>query len=100
MSVVLGPLLQVLLIAINLYMWIIIISIILSWLINFNVVNTQNRLVYMVGDFTHRATEPLLGRIRSFLPNLGGIDLAPMVMILALIFIKGVVQNLLFQIGL
>ena len=99
MSLVLGPLLQVLFIAIRLYMWIIIIGIILSWLINFNVVNTQNKFVYMIGDFTHRATEPLLGRIRNFLPNMGGLDLSPMVLILALIFVKGVVQNLLFKIG-
>ena len=99
MSLVLGPLLQVLFIAIDLYMWIIIIGIILSWLINFNVVNTQNKFVYMIGDFTHRATEPLLGRIRNFLPNMGGLDLSPMVLILALIFIKGVVQNLLLKIG-
>ena len=97
MSVVLGPLLHVLFIAIDLYMWIIIISIVLSWLINFNVVNTQNRFVYMIVDFTHRATEPLLGRIRNFLPNMGGLDLSPMILILALIFVKGVVQNLLFK---
>ena len=99
MSLVLGPLLQVLFIAIDLYMWIIIIGIILSWLINFNVVNTQNKFVFMIGDFTHRATEPLLGRIRNFLPNMGGLDLSPMVLILALIFVKGVVQNLLLKIG-
>ena len=99
MSVVLGPLLQVLFIAIDLYMWIIIISIILSWLINFNVVNTQNRFVYMVGDFTHRATELLLGPNRNFLRNLGGLDLSPMVLILVLIFVKGVVQNLLLKIS-
>ena len=99
MNVVLGPLLQVLFIAIDLYMWIIIISIVLSWLVNFNVVNTQNRFVYMVGDFSHRTTEPLLSRIRNFLPNMGGLDLAPMVLILALIFVKGVVQNMLFKIS-
>jgi len=99
MSVILGPLLQVLFIAVDIYMWIIIIGVIMSWLVNFNVINTQNRFVYMVGDFCHRATEPLLGRIRGVLPNLGGIDLAPMVLILGLIFLKGVLQNLLFQIA-
>lgn len=99
MSVVLGPLLQVLLIAADIYMWIIIIGIILSWLIAFNVVNTQNRFVYMVGDFTHRTTEPLLGRIRRVLPNMGGLDLSPMVLILGLIFVKGVLQNIYFSVA-
>jgi YggT family protein len=99
MSVILGPLLQVAVIVVDLYMWIIIIGIILHWLIAFNVINTQNRFVYMVGDFIYRATEPLYRRIRNFLPNLGGLDLAPMVLILGLIFLKGVLQNLYFQVG-
>ena len=99
MSVVLGPLLHVVFIAVDLYMWIIIIGVIMSWLVNFNVINTHNRFVYMVGDFCHRATEPLLGRIRRVLPNMGGLDLSPMILILGLIFLKGVLQNMLIQIG-
>ncbi len=99
MSVVLGPLLQVLLIALDLYMWIIIIGVILSWLVAFNVINTQNRFVYMVLDFTQRATEPALRRIRGVLPNLGGLDLSPMILILGLIFAKGVIQNIYFQVA-
>ena len=94
MSVILGPLLQVILIAIELYMWIVIIGVVMSWLVAFNVINTSNRFVYMVGDFCHRATEPLLGPIRRALPNLGGMDLSPMVLILGMIFIRGVVANL------
>jgi YggT family protein len=69
---------------ITLYIWCLIISAILSWLVAFNVVNTQNRFVYTVGDFLHRITEPALGPIRRFLPNLGGIDLSPIVLILSL----------------
>ncbi len=98
MSVLLGPLLQVLIIIVDLYMWIIIIGVVLSWLVAFNVINTQNRFVYMVGDFVHRATEPAQGRIRNFLPNLGGLDLSPMVLILGLIFLKGVLQNIFRQV--
>ncbi|MBT6094774.1 MAG: YggT family protein [Rhodospirillaceae bacterium] len=94
MSVIFGPLLQVILIAIELYMWIVIIGVVMSWLVAFNVINTSNRFVYMVGDFCHRATEPLLGPIRRALPNLGGMDLSPMVLILGMIFIRGVVANL------
>ncbi len=97
MNVILGPLLQVLLIAIELYMWIVIIGVVLSWLVAFNVINTSNRFVYMVGDFTYRLTEPLLGPIRRALPNLGGLDLSPMVLILGLIFVRGVIANLYFR---
>lgn len=81
---------------IQLYMWLIIIQVILSWLVAFNVVNTSNRFIYLVGDFLYRVTEPALGPIRRFLPNLGGIDLSPLVLILLLAF----AQNLLrYDIG-
>jgi YggT family protein len=71
---------------INIYIWLIILQVVLSWLIAFNVVNTSNRFVYMVGDFLYRITEPAMRPIRRILPNLGGIDLSPMVLLLLLIF--------------
>lgn len=71
---------------INIYIWLIILQVVLSWLIAFNVINTSNRFVYMVGDFLYRITEPALRPIRRILPNLGGIDLSPMVLLLLLIF--------------
>ena len=70
------------------FIWCLIISAILSWLIAFNVVNTQNRIVFMIGDFLHRITEPALRPIRRFLPNLGGIDISPIVLLLLLFFIQ------------
>lgn len=73
---------------IDLYIYVIIGSAILSWLIAFGVVNTQNKFVYMVYDVLNRLTEPALGPIRRFLPNLGGLDLSPIVLLLALIFLK------------
>jgi YggT family protein len=76
---------------IDLYIWVIIISAILSWLIAFNVVNTQNRFVYSVADMLYRITEPALRPIRSILPNLGGIDISPVILILFLLFIRDVV---------
>lgn len=79
---------------INLYIWIIIIGAILSWLVAFNVVNTHNRFVYTVMDFIYRLTEPALRPIRRFMPNLGGIDISPVILILGLIFLR----NLLFEI--
>ncbi len=78
---------------ISIYIWLLIASAILSWLVAFNVINTSNRFVYMVGDFLYRITEPALRPIRKILPTLGGIDLSPMVLILLLIFL----QNLLLQ---
>ena len=94
MNVILGPLIQVALIVIELYMWAVIIGVVLSWLVAFNVVNTTNRFVVMVGDFIYRLTEPLLGPIRRMLPTLGGLDLSPMVLIFGLIFVRGVIANL------
>ncbi len=78
---------------IHLYIWCLIISAVLSWLVAFNVVNTQNRIVYTIGDFLYRVTEPALGPIRRFLPNLGGIDLSPIVLILLLLFARNLLQE-------
>ncbi|MGI9387763.1 MAG: YggT family protein [Methyloligellaceae bacterium] len=85
------PLLQFIAMVIDLFIWIIIAGAILSWLIAFNVVNTQNRFVYMLGDVLNRLTEPALRPFRQILPNLGGIDISPVLLILALIFIRNVV---------
>jgi YggT family protein len=70
--------------ALNLYIWALIISAILSILVSFGILDTRNRLVWAVGDFFERLTEPALRPIRQFLPNLGGIDLSPLVLILLL----------------
>lgn len=78
---------------INIYLWIVIAMVIMSWLIAFNVVNLGNKFVYSVHDILNKLTEPVLGPIRRFLPNLGGIDLSPIVLVLGLLF----VQNLLFE---
>lgn len=70
--------------ALNLYIWALIIAAILSILVAFGVLDTRNRLVWALGDFFERLTEPALRPIRQFLPNLGGIDLSPLVLILLL----------------
>ncbi len=75
----------------RLYMWVIIASAVLSWLIAFNVVNTQNRFVYLVTDALYRLTEPALRPLRRYVPDLGGIDITPVVLILLIIFIRSVV---------
>lgn len=79
---------------IQLYMWALIISVILSWLVQFNVINTSNRFVYAIGDFLYRITEPVLGRIRSVIPPIGGIDLSPLIVILALVFLRNLLPDI------
>lgn len=79
-----------------LYMWAVIISAVLSWLVAFGVVNTRNRFIYMVGDFLHRITEPVLAPVRRFLPNLGGVDISPLVVILLLYFARRLLVDLFF----
>ena len=78
---------------INIYIWLIIINAILSWLVAFNVLNTQNRFVFAVLNATHQLTDPVLNKIRKFIPNLGSIDISPVVLILLLFFIR----NLFFE---
>ena len=84
------PLIGFIVLVIDLYIWVVIAGAILSWLIAFNVVNTQNRFVYSVADMLYRITEPALRPIRSILPNLGGIDISPVILILILLFIRDV----------
>jgi YggT family protein len=76
---------------INIYIWVVLGSVILSWLVAFNVVNTHNRFVFVVGDVLHKLTEPVLAPIRRLLPKLGGIDLSPLVLILLLMFLQNLV---------
>jgi YggT family protein len=85
------PLIGFIVLVIDLYIWVIIASAILSWLVAFNVVNTSNRLVYTLAEGLYRVTEPALRPIRSILPNLGGIDISPVILILVLLFIRDVV---------
>ena len=72
----------------KLYSYVVIINVIISWLIAFNVLNTHNRLVYSILELTHRLTDPLLNRIRRFLPNLGSLDISPIILLLLIWFIE------------
>tara|TARA_B100001175_G_C19030680_1_gene412456 strand:- start:9 stop:299 length:291 start_codon:yes stop_codon:yes gene_type:complete len=79
---------------ITIYLWVIIVNALLSWLVAFNILNTQNRFVYSVLDATHKLTDPVLNKIRRFIPNFGSIDISPIILILALMFLR----NLVFEI--
>ena len=83
--------LDVVLFVLNAYIYLLIASAILSWLIVFNVVNTRNQFVAMVADFLYRVTEPLLRPIRSTMPNLGGIDISPVILILLIILLQRII---------
>ena len=81
---------------VELYIWCLIVWVILSWLVAFNVVNTRNRFVSVVGDFLDRITEPVLRPIRRVLPNLGGIDISPILLILLIYFVRDFVNWYIF----
>ena len=66
---------------INIYIWLIIINAVLSRLVAFNILNTQNRFVFAVLNATHQLTDPVLNKIRRFIPNLGSIDISPVVLL-------------------
>ena len=79
---------------ITIYLWIIIINAVLSWLVAFNILNTQNRFVFSVLDATYKMTDPALNKIRSFIPTFGSIDISPVILILLLMFLR----NIIFEI--
>jgi len=79
---------------IMIYLWIIIINAILSWLVAFNILNTQNRFVFSVLDATYKLTDPALSKIRRFIPTFGSIDISPIILILLLMFLR----NLIFEV--
>ena len=79
---------------IYLCVWVLIINAVLSWLIAFNVLNTQNRFVYSILEFTYKLTDPVLNYIRRFLPNLGSIDISPVILILLIYFVRDLITNI------
>ena len=72
----------------KLYSYVVIANVVISWLVAFNVLNTSNRFVYLILDFTYKMTEPILFRIRRFLPNLGAFDISPIVLLLLIWFVE------------
>ena len=88
--------LYIILLVLDIYIWLLIAAAILSWLVAFNVVNSRNQFVAMIGDFLYRITEPVLRPIRNLLPSLGGIDVSPVVLILIIILIKDVIVRYIY----
>ena len=72
----------------KLYSYVVIANVVISWLIAFNVLNTQNRFIYSILEMTYRLTDPILNRIKRFLPNLGSLDISPIILLLLIWFIE------------
>ena len=83
--------LDIVLIVLDLYVWLLIASAILSWLIAFNVVNTRNQFISGISEFLYRITEPVMAPIRSRLPSMGGLDISPIIVILIIMFLQRVI---------
>jgi len=77
----------------DLYSWVLIAWVVLSWLIAFNVVNTRSPAVHALGNFLYRTTEPVLRQVRSWLPEFGGIDISPIVILLAIFFLRNLLRE-------
>ena len=88
--------LDIILLVLQIYIWLLIAAAVLSWLVAFNVVNTRNPVVAMIGDFLYRITEPVLRPIRNMLPNLGGIDVSPVILILLILLIENVIIRYIY----
>lgn len=90
------PLLEVVIILLNIYWWIVIIAVIMSWLIAFNVVNTRNQIVGMIAEFLYKLTEPVFRPIRNFLPSIGGIDFSPLIVLLIIYVLERYIRDYIY----
>jgi YggT family protein len=95
-SINMRPILDVILILLDMYMYIVIAAVILSWLIAFGVINTRNEIVGMIVNFLYRVTEPVFRPIRNFLPNLGGIDFSPLIVLLIIYVIRRYIADYIY----
>jgi YggT family protein len=86
------PFLEVIIVLLDAYWWVVVIAVVVTWLIVFNVVNTRNEIVGMIVDFLFRVTEPVFRPIRALLPNLGGIDFSPLIVLLIIYIIERSIQ--------
>jgi YggT family protein len=82
---------------VELYIWVLIINAVASWLVAFNVINTSNRFVYIVLETTYKLTNPALRFIKNYIPNLGSIDISPVILVLGLIFVKNFVNEIFYK---
>jgi YggT family protein len=99
MDIILGPIIEIAIEIIWFYTWVVIAAAIMSWLVAFGVVNTYNRFVHTLNDLLYRITEPALRPLRRFIPNLGGVDITPVVLIFILWLITKILIRIQFTYG-
>ena len=100
MNTILIPILQVISVALNLYWWVVLVAVILSWLVALNMVNTHNQSVRTIGNFVHQLTEPVLRRIRRVVPMAGNVDLSTIVLFLIIILLQQFIAQLIFRLSM
>ena len=83
---------------VQLYIWVLIINAIASWLMAFNVINVSNRFVYSILEISYKLTDPPLRFIRNYIPNLGSIDISPVILILGLVFLRNFINEIFYKI--
>lgn len=91
--------LDVIMLALRIYTWLVIAMVIMSWLVAFGVINTRNDFVRTIYEFLQRVTEPALARIRRIMPDLGGIDLSPIILLLGIFFLQQIIIRYLYPIA-
>ena len=84
---------------VQLYIWVLIINAIASWLMAFNVINVSNRFVYSILEISHKLTDPPLRFIKKYIPNLGSIDISPVILILGLVFLRNFINEIFYKIA-
>ena len=84
---------------VQLYIWVLIINAIASWLMAFNVINVSNRFVYSILEISYKLTDPPLKFIRNYIPNLGSIDISPVILILGLVFLRNFINEIFYKIA-
>jgi len=99
MDVILVPVLQVLVAILNIYELVVVVAVVMSWLFHFNVINYSNQFVRIIWDLCSALTEPVLSRIRRFLPDMGGLDISPIVLLLLVFFLQNVLHQVMFKVG-
>lgn len=99
MNTILIPLLQVLSVALNLYWWVVLVAVIMSWLVALNMINTHNQIIRTIGNIVHQLTEPVLRRIRRVIPNMGNVDLSAIVLFLLILLLQQIIGRLIFSLA-
>lgn len=99
MNTILIPVLQVISVALNLYWWVVLIAVIMSWLVMLNMINTHNQIIRTIGNIVHQLTEPVLRRIRRVIPSAGNVDLSAIVLFLLILLVQQIIGQLILQLA-